>query len=65
VASRALDEGGTQELNLAQQYRETADRLRANWPRRSAVLRRVADTYETEAHREETEAERRRRGVGR
>jgi hypothetical protein len=64
VVSRDPEAGGTLERELAQRYREHAERLRDTWPRSAAMCRRLADTYEVQARREDAQAERRRRGLG-
>jgi hypothetical protein len=46
VTSRSLDEGGRQEWDLAEDYRERAQLLVGRWPRMAAVYRRLAETYE-------------------
>lgn len=65
VTTRALDEGGVQERDLAERYRGFAERVSDGWPRTAAVLRALATEYEVDARREEREAERFRRGLGR
>lgn len=63
VTSRSLDEGGRQEWDLAENYRERAQLLVGRWPRMAAVYRRLAETYEADARTEDAKAERRRRGL--
>lgn len=63
VTSRSLDEGGQQEWKLAGGYRARADRFVMRWPRTAAIFRRLAETYEADARREDAEAERRSRGL--
>lgn len=63
VTSRGLDEGGAQELKLAERYRSDAQDIADRWPRTAAILRKVAKSYENEAQRNEEEAERFRRGL--
>lgn len=53
-------EGGAQELQIAQAYRRDADLLAEHWPRTTRLLRELADSYESDARREESEAELRR-----
>jgi len=62
---RAPDEGGSQEMDLVREYRSEAERFADGWPRTAALLRRLADSYEQDARREEERAERFRRGVER
>ncbi len=54
---KAPDEGGDQERGLAKQYFDWADALRIEWPKTAASLRRVGESYETDARREDAEAE--------
>lgn len=63
VTARSLDEGGLQEWDLAKDYRERAQHLVTRWPRMAAIYRRLAESYESHARREDAEAERRRRGL--
>lgn len=62
VTSRGVYDGGRQEQDLADQYRQGADDATA-WPRTRRLLRRLADSYERDAHREDARAERLRRGL--
>lgn len=54
---RGIFDGGTQEASLSARYREDARRMNAQWPRAAAVLNSLAEDYEREALREDTEAE--------
>ncbi len=54
---KAPDEGGTQERGLAKQYFDWADALQIEWPKTAASLRRVGESYEAYARREDAEAE--------
>lgn len=65
VTSRAIGEGGEQERHLASQYRSSAHRLRATWPRAAAMLDELADSYELDAEQEDASArtERERWGI--
>lgn len=63
VTSRDAEEGGQQERALAQKYTAEAERLVDRWPRTAAVLRALAAMYGAVGRREETDAERRRRGL--
>jgi hypothetical protein len=56
VTSRALGEGGRQERQLSATFRESASKLRLEWPEAAAVLDRLGDNYEREAEREDAEA---------
>lgn len=57
VTSRGLADGGAQERKLAKQYRTCAKSFQAQWPRTAAMLTRIADGYESDARREDVEAE--------
>lgn len=59
VVIKSTFEGGKQERMLAEQYRLYSERLVAQYPRVSAILRKVAEGYENEARREDQESERR------
>jgi hypothetical protein len=63
VTSRSLDAGGQQEWKLAEGYRARAEEFVASWPRTAATFRRLAETYEADARREDAEAERRSHGL--
>jgi len=52
---RAHREGGHKERELAAKYRDWAMALAA-WPRTAAVLRKVADGYDSDARREDLDA---------
>lgn len=60
---RSLEEGGQQEWKLAEGYRARAEQFVSHWPRTAAIFRRLVETYEADARREDAEAERRRRGL--
>jgi hypothetical protein len=53
---KQLYDGGKQERVFATQYRAWAEDTR-NWPRTSALLRRIADDWDHHAKRADTEAE--------
>jgi len=55
--SRGIYEGGHQERQLAQQYREWSRLTRARWPRTARILRDLAESYELQARHEDLEAE--------
>jgi excisionase family DNA binding protein len=55
--TRGIYEGGHQERQLAQQYREWSKITRARWPRTGRLLRDLAESYERQARREDLEAE--------
>ncbi|MGW6902649.1 hypothetical protein ACWGF2_39670 [Streptomyces sp. NPDC054919] len=62
VTSRGLLDGGVQESELAQSFREQAERTR-EWPRTRKLLKALAESYEADARREDQQAERRHRGL--
>lgn len=57
VTSRGIYEGGRQEWDLAQEYREWSRGVHAKWPRTSRILRDLADSYERDARRHDLRAE--------
>jgi len=54
---RAIGEGGGQERTLVEKYRRYARAVRDQWPRTARVLEQIADGFERDARREDTEAE--------
>ena len=56
VVTKAVNEGGTQERELAGQFASAASRL-SRYPRLSRILRRLARGYEDEGTREDHDAE--------
>lgn len=63
LTSRGLEDGGGQELKLAADYRAKAEALADAAPRVAGLFRRIAVSYETDARRNEGDAERFRRGL--
>jgi transcriptional regulator with XRE-family HTH domain len=57
VTMRMPTDGGEQERDLATKYRTDAKELAIKWPQTSAVLRRIAESYERDAEREDQNAE--------
>jgi hypothetical protein len=57
ATSRGLLAGGTQERELAKQYKEHADALRDAWPITASVLDKIARDYLSDARREDLRAE--------
>lgn len=51
--------GGEQERVVKARYLAYAEEVRLKWPRTAAMLRRIAQAYESEAHMWDVEAERR------
>jgi hypothetical protein len=62
VVSRGLWEGGVQERALADRYRQLAEHARPSSPKLAAAFLRLADIQESDARREDEEAERSRLG---
>ena len=62
VTTRSPTDGGEQERNLVKNYREQARRFQ-QWPRTTAILRGLAESYEHEAGINDREAETVRRGI--
>ncbi|MFJ5989338.1 hypothetical protein [Lentzea sp. NPDC092896] len=60
--SRGATEGGTQERDLAQRYRDLASES-FDWPRTRGVLRGLAESYEHYARQVDERAEQLRRGL--
>lgn len=63
ITSRGPEEGGAQEDALAGKYRADADAFADEWPRIAGILRRIANSYDADARRNEDSAERFRRGL--
>ncbi|PWB56026.1 MAG: hypothetical protein C3F13_02895 [Anaerolineales bacterium] len=57
VTSRGLLDGGTQERELADQYKQYADAIRTNWPRTAAVLDKLTGEYLSYARHEDVRAQ--------
>jgi transcriptional regulator with XRE-family HTH domain len=58
VTTRRYGEGGTLERTEAARYNGYADKTAVEWPHTSAVLRRIAESYEQDARRQDEDAER-------
>ncbi len=56
ATTRSLSEGGGQEHELAQRYFSYATKLGTKWPRTRLLLRRIGDSFEADAKREDEEA---------
>ena len=56
-SSRAVFEGGAQERELAQRYSAASRSLAARWPRTATALARIAESYESDARRQDVRAE--------
>jgi hypothetical protein len=57
VTTRGVYDGGEQERALSKNYRDWAQLTEPRWPRIGRVLRRLAEDYERQAHREDARAE--------
>jgi hypothetical protein len=56
VTTRGPFDGGEQERDLAQRYREDAERLSPRWSRTASLLQSIAQSYEVEGRRWDLEA---------
>ena len=59
VTTRSPTDGGKQERDLAEQYRNRSAKTRLEFPRTSATLAKIADSYEWDAKHHDDDAERR------
>lgn len=59
TVTKSLYEGGRQERELAEKFRQYANKWAIRYPRTAGVLTKIAEGYENEAKREDKEAERR------
>lgn len=57
VVSKALFEGGTQELEISAKWRSWAEIIGLSWPRTRAMLEKIANSWEAEAKQEDQRAE--------
>jgi hypothetical protein len=57
VVSRSICEGGAQEREISERYRDYARKLSDNWPRTARLMKKIADGYELDARREDKQAE--------
>ncbi|MDK8193238.1 hypothetical protein QP794_24425 [Paenibacillus sp. UMB7766-LJ446] len=57
VVTKQVNEGGLQEKKLADKYNEYAKISGSRWPRTTALLRSIAETYNREAQQEDMSAE--------
>ena len=62
VTSRSPTDGGDQERELAQHYKQQSHRFR-EWPRTAAIFNSLASSYEHDAGYHDRDAESRRRGL--
>jgi hypothetical protein len=56
VMLRGLTEGGMQDRLLAEEYRKHATSAAVSWPRTSALLKRIAKSFEQDARRQDADA---------
>lgn len=63
VTSRGLEDGGEQERTIAADYRAKSEALADAAPRLAGLFRRLALSYESDARRNDADAERFRRGL--
>jgi hypothetical protein len=59
VTSRGMNDGGAQERDLARYYRYCSEETALEWPRTSAALAQIAESYEREGVQLDEDAERR------
>lgn len=57
VVTKSMTEGGEQERELTRKYLEHANKLKLAWPRTALALRRIAESYESQAKREDERVE--------
>lgn len=57
VVSKAMFEGGKQERDLAEQYRQWASTVDSRWHRTLSLLREISDSWERYARQEDERAE--------
>jgi hypothetical protein len=62
VTSRGLEDGGQQESAFVNRYKSTASKFANQWPRTASMLRKLAESYASDARRAEGSAERFRTG---
>ena len=55
VVSRSLEEGGKQERELSARYRAWAQRLAFDYPYVASILERIAQDYDRDAQREDSQ----------
>lgn len=58
VTTRGVFDGGDQERELENKYRDMATQISTRWPRTARVLRGIADSYQKDARHHDAEAER-------
>ena len=54
---KTMTEGGEKERELARKYFGFADKVKLKWPKTAVALRRIAESYELQAKREDERVE--------
>ena len=57
VVSKGLGDGGRQEYGLAEKYKEMGQKIKVKWPRTSALLRSISESYSHQAKREDVDSD--------
>jgi len=57
VVSRSIGAGGKQERELAEKYQQMSEKVKAKWPRTSALLLTLSKTYEHQAKSEDMDSD--------
>ncbi|MDL9978753.1 helix-turn-helix domain-containing protein [Microbacterium candidum] len=57
ITTRGVYDGGDQERELEEHYRQMASKIASQWPRTARVLRGIAESYQAEARRHDADAE--------
>jgi len=57
VVTKSMTEGGEQERAIAKKYADHANKIKVSWPRTALALRRLAESYEFQAKREDERVE--------
>jgi len=57
VVSRGINDGGSQERNLVEKYKQLSDNVKTKWPRTSALLLSMSKSYEFDAKREDVDSD--------
>ncbi|MFA0846820.1 MAG: hypothetical protein ACC614_04580 [Methanobacterium formicicum] len=57
IYTKSIDEGGEQEVELAEKFRTYANKMTTRFPKTASLLNEIAESYENQAKREDDEAE--------
>lgn len=57
VVTRGINTGGKQERDLAEKYKKMSDKVKAKWPRTSALLQSITESYKHQARNEDIESD--------